>query len=92
MTGSINSVDGNVKVEIHKVFKVLLSIILLFPLIGITAMALSKMDDFPFSIILVALGQFLLIRFIFIGLAFRLLSRESLSRLMDVLDVDWIKD
>ncbi|MBN8652309.1 MAG: hypothetical protein J0L67_12815 [Cytophagales bacterium] len=92
MTGSINSVNGNVKVEIHKVFKILLSIILLFPLVGIIAMTISKTDDFPTSIILVAIGQFLLIRYMFIGLAFRLLSRESLSRLRDVLDVDWIKD
>ncbi|WP_164126230.1 hypothetical protein [Sphingobacterium luzhongxinii] len=36
MSGQINSVDGKVKVEIHKVFRVLLTIILMLPLLGVT--------------------------------------------------------
>ena len=87
MSGQINSVDGSVKVEIHKVFRILLSIILLFPLIGIIVMAISKTEGFSPIMILVAVGQFLMIRYIFIELAFRFLSRESLNRLRDVLDL-----
>ena len=34
MSGKIDSEKGNVKVEIHKVFRILLSIILCFPIIG----------------------------------------------------------
>ena len=42
--------------------------------------------------ILVVVGQILIIRYAFIGLAFKFLSRQSLNRLRDVLDVEWIKN
>ena len=92
MSGQINSVDGSVKVEIHKVFQILLTIILLLPLVGFIVLAISKKDEFSPIMILVVIGQILMIRYIFIGLAFKFLSRESLNRLRDVLDLEWIKN
>lgn len=92
MSGQINSVDGSVKVEIHKVFQILLTIILLLPLVGFLIMAINQTDKFSPIMILVAIGQILMIRYVFIELVFRFLSRESLNRLKDVLDFDWIKN
>ena len=92
MSGQINSVNGSVKVEINKVFRILLIIILLFPFVGIVVMAIIKPEEFYPIMILVAIGQILMIRYIFIGIAFRFLSRESLNRFRDVLDLDWIKN
>lgn len=92
MSGQVNSVDGSVKVEIHKVFRILLTIILLFPLVGIILMTTIDKEEFSPIMILVAIGQILMIRYFFIGLAFRFLSRESLNRLQDVLDIEWIKN
>jgi|LakMenEpi03Aug12_release.lakeMendotaPanAssembly.Ray.scaffolds.fasta_scaffold276573_1 hypothetical protein len=92
MSGQINTVDGSVKVDIHKVFRVLLTIVLLFPLVGIILMTISGKEEFSPIMILVAIGQILMIRYIFIGLAFRFLSRESLNRLRDVLDLEWIRN
>ncbi len=92
MSGHVNFVDGRVKVEIHKVFRILLTIILLFPLVGIILMATIETEEFSPITILVAIGQILMIRYFFIGLAFRFLSRESLNRLQDVLDIEWIKN
>lgn len=40
MTGQIDSIEGNVKVEIHPVFRILLLIILVFPLVAIILMAI----------------------------------------------------
>ena len=92
MTGKINSDNGNVKVEIHKVFRILLSIILCFPVIGIVALLLSDAKEFSPILILVLIGQVLMIRYVFIGLAFKLLSKASLYRLRDVLDFEWTKN
>lgn len=92
MSGQINSVYGSVKVEIHKVFRILMSIILFIPLIGIILMSIIQTEGFSPMMILVAIGQILMIRYIFIGLAFRFLSTESLNRLRDVLDIEWIKN
>jgi hypothetical protein len=92
MTGKINSKNGHVKIEIHKVFKVLLSIILCFPIIGISVAILTGKEDFHPVFILVIIAQILFIRYVFIGMAFKFLSRESLNRLRDVLDLEWVKN
>jgi hypothetical protein len=88
MTGKIKSGEVKVKVEIHKVFRILLSIMLLFPIIGIVAITVSEPKEFSLILILVAIGQILIIRFAFIGLIFKFLSTESLNRLRDVLDLE----
>lgn len=92
MTGEINSDKGHVKVEIHKVFRILLSIILCFPIIGITIAILTGTEEFSPVFILVAIGQILIIRYAFIGMALKFLSNASLNRLRDVLDFEWIKN
>jgi hypothetical protein len=92
MTGDFFSDHGKVKVEIHKVFKALLSIFLLFPIIGLLIMLTMKPEDFSPMLILVVVGQFLVIRFAFIGLAFKILSKSSLDRLRNVLDLEWEKN
>ena len=92
MTGKINSANGYVKVEIHKVFRILLSIILCFPVIGIVIAILTGTEEFSPIFILVAILQILMIRFVFIGLAFKFLSKASLNRLRDVLDFEWEKN
>ncbi|MEP5934398.1 MAG: hypothetical protein ABJ218_04725 [Winogradskyella arenosi] len=92
MTGKINSDSGNVKVEIHKVFRILLSVFLCFPAVGITIAILTGSEEFSPIFILVVILQMLMIRYVFIGLAFRFLSKDSLNRLRDVLDFEWIKN
>jgi len=79
MTGKINSENGYVKVEIHKVFKILLSIFLCFPIISIIIMIISKSQNFSLFMILIMIGQILMIRYVFINLAFRLLSKVNLK-------------
>jgi hypothetical protein len=91
MNGKIESDSGNVKVEIHKFFRILLSVFLLLPIIGIIAITVSGAEEFSPILFLVAIGQILIIRYVFIGLAFRFLSRESLNKLRDVLDFEWVK-
>jgi len=91
LTGEISNDQGKVKVEIHKVFRVLLSLFLMFPIIGLLIMIIRGTEDFSPIMILVAIGQVLIIRYAFIGLAFRFLSKSSLDRFRDVLDIEWKK-
>ncbi|WP_299769245.1 hypothetical protein [uncultured Dokdonia sp.] len=91
MIGEIGSNKGNVRVEIHKVFRILLSIILCFPAIAILVAILTGNEEPNPIFILVVIGQILMIRYAFIGLAFRFISKNSLDRLRDVLDIEWIK-
>lgn len=88
MTGIINSNDIIVKVEIHKVFRILCGIILLLPLIGLIITLFTRIEKFSPIMIFVVIGQILLIRYLFIGIAFKFLSRESLQKLREVLDLE----
>lgn len=92
MSGTIESDKGNVKVEIHKVFRVLFSIILCFPIIAVLLILLTEQEEQSLTFILAVIGQVFIIRYVFIGLAFKILSKQSLNRLQDVLDVEWIKN
>ncbi|ERJ60433.1 hypothetical protein [Sphingobacterium paucimobilis] len=89
MSGQIDSVGGKVKVEIHKVFRVLITIMLVLPLLGVTVIVATGTKQLSPFMVLFAIGQILMIRYVFITLAFRLLSKGSLMRLRDVLDLEW---
>lgn len=56
LTGEISNHHGMLKVQIHKVFRVLLSLFLLFPIIGLLIMIIRDAAGFPPVWILVAIG------------------------------------
>jgi uncharacterized membrane protein len=91
MTGEIQSNSGKVTVEIHKVFRILLSIFLCVPIFATIALIGTQTEEFSFFLLFIMIGQMLMIRFAFIGLAFYFLSKSSLNRLGDVIDLEWVK-
>ncbi|WP_312762314.1 hypothetical protein [Epilithonimonas sp.] len=91
LTGFIKEEKGEVLVEINKPFKILLTILMLFPFIAFFIQSFSKSTEFNPIFILICIGQILIIRFFFIGLFFKILSKQSLNRLSDVLDTEWVK-
>lgn len=91
MSGKIENNEGRVQLEINKPFRILLSILLLFPIVGIGLSVILGKEDLSILLPLVAVLQILMIRFLFIEIAYRTLSKRSLNKLRDVLDIDWIK-
>lgn len=91
LTGEIDNKNGQVEVEINKVLRILLSVLLCFPLIGVIAQTFSNKDGFSMTFIFVAILQFLMIRYLFIEFAFRRFSKSSLNKLSDVLDIEYIE-
>lgn len=89
MKGTIETHTGYVTIEIHKVFRILLSIMFLFPPVGITIAILIDMEKFHPILIIVGIVQMFIIWFIFTRVVFKFLSKQSLQRLRDVLDVEW---
>ena len=92
MTGKLNKGKGYVKIEIHNVFQILLSIILLFPIVGLFLNIGLETEEFSTILLLVTIGQILVIRYFLISFVFSRLSKESLRQLQDVLDFEWIKN
>ena len=91
MTGFISYEKGEVKLEINKPLKILLTILMILPFIAFITQVFSASEEFNPVFILVFLGQVLIIRFLFIGLFFKILSKQSLNKLSDVLDTEWVK-
>ena len=91
MSGEIGKASGTVNVSLHTAFKVLFSFALVAPLVLFLISAFSDPNFLNLVSVLVLIGQTLMIRYVFIGLAFRFQSKESLSRLRDVLDLEWVK-
>lgn len=90
LTGSLSSKQGRVQVKIHNVFKGLLSVFMMAPLIAVSIGLILDLQEFALVPFLITLGQVFFIRYVFIELLFRWLSRQSLNRLRDVLDLEWI--
>jgi hypothetical protein len=90
MNGKIEGDKGYVAIQINKPFRILFAIILFMPVLAIVLGSLKNPSDIPF-LFLVGIAQVVIIRFFFIGLFFSKASRQSLNRLRDVLDIDYIK-
>lgn len=88
MTGKIDNDNSYVNVEINKAFKILFSIILVMPILAIVIETTQKPNDI-LSFILVGIWQILMIRFFFIGMFFSRMTKQSLNRLRDVLDIEF---
>src|SRR5690606_12777057 len=86
MRGELDATGGKVKVEVHKVFKVLLTILMGMPVVAFFAILFDSGEFQP-----IVLLQLLFIRFVLIELMFRFLSKDALRRLTDVLDLDSIE-
>ena len=91
LTGEINNQNGQVNVEINKAFRILLSVLLCFPFIGLIAQFFSNKEEFSIIFILVVILQILMIRYLFIEFAFQRFSKSSLNKLSDVLDIEQIE-
>lgn len=91
LTGEINNQNGQLNVEINKAFRILLSILLFLPFIGLIAQIVSNKEEFSIIFVLVAILQVLMIRYVFIEFAFRRFSKSSLNKLSDVLDIEHIE-
>lgn len=89
MSGKINNKDGIVITEINKAFRIMFIVICCFPFIAVLTQAFSNSKDFSPIFFLIALLQVLFFRFV-LGLIFKNLSKQSINRLSDVLDVEYM--
>ncbi|WP_141672832.1 hypothetical protein [Flavobacterium crassostreae] len=91
LTGEINNQKGEVGIEINKAFRILLSVFLCLPFVGLIMQLFLGKSEFLALFILVFIGQLLVIRYLFIEFVFQRLSRSSLNKLNDILDIEYIE-
>jgi len=92
LTGEINTELGSVTITINKAFKIMLSILLIFPIIAMCLIVTFNLEKFEPFMILSVIAQILTIRFIGIRFFFKKFSKQSLHKLRDALDVEFIEN
>jgi hypothetical protein len=72
-------------------FRVMLSFIFLFPIIGFSIALLTKEKDIIVSLTIPTLMYLIVFRFIFTELAFRIISRNGLNKLTEIIGITKLK-
>ncbi|MRX47127.1 hypothetical protein [Pedobacter puniceum] len=91
LKGKIDNQVGQLNISINKAFQILLSVILCFPVVLLITDLISEKGRFSIMTLLTVILMFILIRFLFIEIAFRRLSKSSINRLSDILDIERIE-
>ncbi len=90
--GNFNKNSGTLEIRLNKVFRILFGIILSYPLIGFGLLLYGQGFNNAIKFIPALILYFLIMRYVFIGLAFRLISRTGLKKLTRTLNIITLKD
>ncbi|WP_031457064.1 hypothetical protein [Flavobacterium chungangense] len=91
LNGKLESKKGFVEITINKAFRILLSIIFLFPIIGFIISFFIKEIEVSISLIIPTLMSIVVFRFILTEIAFRIISKNSLKKLTEIIGITNLK-
>ena len=87
LNGKLESKKGVVEITINKAFRIMLSIIFLFPIVGFIISFFIKEIEVSISLILPTLMSIVVFRFILTEIAFRIISKNSLKKLTKIIGI-----
>ena len=87
LTGKFENSSGQIEVRFHKAFKILFSILLLYPLIGFFIIWKTKGIETAKDFLPTLVIAFLAIRFLFMELSFRVISKIGLNKLTKTIGI-----
>jgi len=87
LIGDFKGKNGRIDIRIHNVFKVLFSILLTYPFIGFGIIAFDRGVENAVDFLPVFLMLLLFVRFVFIELSFRFISKTGYKKLIRILGV-----
>lgn len=85
--GEFQDSIGKIEIRIHRVFKIIFSILILMPVIGFGISIATQGIEKSIAIILPMTAAILFIRFVFIELSFRFISKTGLNKLTRVIGI-----
>ena len=87
LEGEIESYNGTLEIRIHKAFRVMLSLVFLFPIIGFLIALFTEEKKVIISLIIPSLMALVVFRFVFTELAFRIISKTGLNKLIEIIGI-----
>ena len=91
LNGKLEAKKGTLEIRVHKAFRIMLSLIYLFPIIGFTIAILTKENEIIMSLIVPTLMAIIVFRFIFTELAFRIISKNGMKKLTEIIGITKLK-
>jgi hypothetical protein len=91
LNGKLEAKKGTIEITIHKTFKVLLSLIFIFPIIGFIISLFTKELNTIISLIIPTIMSFIIFRYIFTELAFKIISDNGLNKLIEIMEIQELK-
>ncbi|MCB0473069.1 MAG: hypothetical protein KDC56_08420 [Flavobacteriaceae bacterium] len=91
LEGKFKSKKGILEIRIHKTFRIMLSLLYLYPIIGFTIALFTAEKDEIILLIVPTIMAIIVFRFIFTELAFRIVSREGLKKLTETIGITNLK-
>lgn len=89
ISGQFENQNGRMKIDIHPVFKVLLTILLFFPTVVICIAII--LDRSQIGLLIPLIMHFVFVRFVLIEISFRLISRTAMRKLTDIIGIKNLK-
>ena len=86
-TGELQDSVGELEIRIHNAFKVMFSILLSYPLIGFGLITYNQGFEEGIIFLPVHITVLLFIRFVFIELSFRFISKTGLNKLTKTIEI-----
>ena len=91
LNGKLEVKKGTIEITIHKTFKVLLSLVYIFPLIGFIISLFTKEINTIISLIIPTVMSIIIFRYVFTELAFKFISENGLKKLTEVMEINELK-
>lgn len=89
--GKLESKKGSVEITINKAFRMILSIIFLFPIVGFIISFFIKEIEVSISLIIPTLMSIVVFRFILTEIAFGIISKNGLNKLTRIIGITNLK-
>ena len=87
LNGKFDGKTGEIEIRIHKAFKVMFSILMLMPIVGFGIVAITNGIEKSYGIILPMIMSILFVRFVFMELSFRFVSKTGINKLKRVIGI-----
>jgi len=87
LKGKLESKKGLIEITINKAFRIMLSIIFLFPIIGFIISFFIKETEVSISLIIPTLMSIVVFRFVLTEIAFRIIAQKGLKKLTEIIGI-----
>ena len=86
--GILEEKKGSLEIEINKTFKIILSVIFLFPIIGFLTSLFKNGFENSVELIFPTIMFIIILRFVFIELGFQIISKNGINKLCKIIRIE----